>query len=245
VGAAIGVPFGWRVLFGALAVFAVGLVSVLIWMPETIRAKAPDAIAPQVLAARAARLVRNPQSFYFLILSAISMASMLLIIMAAPRIFDVSFGITGTLFASMFALHGTGIVVGQTLNRRMIPRLGIVRAMIVGNCILITSAALITLTAFLGWLTPWMLVAMFVLYSTSHLIVFSNSTALVLDPHGDIAGFAAAAYGFVSQIGASLISGVLVLLAGGDPLIFGVTLLGICLVMLAMILNWHWRRPAR
>jgi len=245
VGAAIGVPFGWRVLFGALAVFAVGLISVLIWLPETIRAKAPDAIAPRVLASRAARLVRNPQSRYFLILSAISMASMLLIIIAAPRIFDVSFGITGTLFATMFALHGTGIVVGQALNRRMIPRLGIVRAMIVGNCILIVSASLITVTALLGWLTPWSLVVMFMLFSTSHLIVFSNASALVLDPHGDIAGFAAAGYGFVSQIGASLLSGVLILLAGGDPLIFGFTLLALCLVMLVMILNWHWRYPPR
>jgi len=245
VGAAIGVPFGWRVLFGALAVFALGLISVLLRMPETIKVKTPDAIAPRVLAARAARLVSHPQSRYFLVLSAISMSTILLIIMAAPRIFDVRFGITGTLFASMFALHGTGIIAGQILNRRMIPHLGTVKAMIVGSCVLIVSTGLIAIMAALGWLTPWSLVATFVLFSTSYLIVFSNATALVLDPHGDIAGFAAAGFGFISQIGSSLLAGVLALMVGDDPLALGITLVTICLLTLAMILNWHWRHPAR
>lgn len=240
-GAAIAVPFGWRAIFAVLAVFALGLILSLLRLPETIRVRLPDSIRPSVLGARSVRLLAHPQSRYFLILSAVIMSSMIFILSSAPRLFDRNFGIVGTFFALMFALHGTGIIVGQTLNRRMIPRLGIVRAMRVGNLVLILSATSILVLALTGLATPWSMTAMFVLYSTSYLIVYSNASAMVLDPHGDIAGFAAAAYGFVSQIGASVIASVLILFTGDSIAAFGTTLLLICVTCFAMLAGWRVR----
>ena len=66
---------------------------------------------------------------------------MLFILASAPRIYDVQFGLEGAAFAMFFAVHGVGIIIGQTANRRLIPVLGVVPAMLVGNAVLILSFA--------------------------------------------------------------------------------------------------------
>lgn len=238
VGAAIAGPFGWRAVFGALALFAAGLLLVLAKMPETLAARSPDAASPAVVARRAARVFGHPQSRHFLLLSAVAMSTMLFILASAPRIYDVQFGLEGATFALFFALHGTGIVIGQAANRRLIPRLGIVPAMLVGNSVLIVAAALILAFAAAGLVDAYLMTALLILYATSYLVVYANATAMVLDPHGDIAGFAAALFGFTSQIGAAAVASTVVLFTGDSVTGFAAALLCICLVSFAMIASW-------
>jgi len=237
-GAAIAVPLGWRAIFGGLALFAAGLLLVLLRMPETIRQRVPEAVQPRVIGRRFVRIWAHPQSRYFLLVSVVIMSTMLLILSSIPRIYDVQFDIRGATFALFFALHGFGIIIGQTVNRRLITRVGVVRAMLVGNVVLIASAALILALSLAGLIDIAVMTALLVLYGTSYLVVYANATAMVLDPHGDIAGFAAAVFGFTSQIGASLIVSVLVLVTGPSPVGFGLALLGICLFCATMIVSW-------
>ncbi len=242
VGAAIATPFGWRAVFGVLTGFAGLLLLVLIWLPETIPAKVPDSMRPAVFVRRIGRIVAHPQSRHFLIVSAVVMSAMLLILSAYPRIYDTQFGIRGSVFALFFASHGIGIIVGQTANRRLIPRLGIVRTMAIANGVLILAAALILAVGVAGIANPWLMTALAILFATSYLIVFSNASAMVLDPHGDIAGFTAAVYGFASQIGSSVIVSALVVFVGNSVPVFGAVLLAICLVCFALVQWWRVRR---
>ncbi|MEQ8297053.1 MAG: MFS transporter [Nitratireductor sp.] len=241
-GAGIAALFGWRAIFAVLALFGMFLLAALTRFSETIPGLAPDALSPATYLRRTRRLVGHPQSRHFLILSAVVMATMLLILASAPRIYESAFGITGGLFAVYFALHGAGIVIGQIVNRRLIAMAGIVPAMLVGNAVLILSATLILATALAGLLTPSLLAASFVLFATSYLVVYSNAAALVLDPHGDIAGFSASLYGFVSQIGGALAVTALVVMTGDGAVAFAGALLAICLTTMAMIAWWHWSR---
>ncbi|MEP1517935.1 MAG: hypothetical protein ABJK32_17845, partial [Nitratireductor sp.] len=215
------------------------LLAALTRFSETIPKLAPDALSPATYLRRTRRLVIHAQSRHFLILSAVVMATMLLILASAPRVYESEFGITGGLFAFYFALHGTGIVIGQMVNRRLIAVAGIVPAMLVGNAVLILSATLILATALAGLLTPWLLAAFFVLFATSYLVVYSNAAAMVLDPHGDIAGFSASLYGFVSQMGGALAVTALVVMTGDGAVAFAAALLAICLTTMAMIAWWH------
>ena len=92
-----------------------------------------------------------------------------------------------------FALHGTGIVVGQLVNRRMIPIFGTVPAMLVASGILILSAALMVLFSLVGWISAYLMTAMLILLFSQlgYLVVYSiRVRARLLDPHGEIAGFA-------------------------------------------------------
>lgn len=240
-GAAIAIPFGWRAIFGVLAAFAAGLLFVLLRLPETIPHRSPDATRPAVFVRRTRRLFAHPQSRHFLLLSAIVMSTMLLILASAPRFYDREFDVSGTSFALYFALHGTGIVIGQIANRRLISAIGIVPSMLVANCVLILSATLILAFSLAGVIGPALTTALLILFATSYLVVFSNAAAMVLDPHGDIAGFAAAMYGFASQIGAAVIVSVLVLFTGDGVTAFAATLLGLCATSLVGLLVWRTR----
>lgn len=242
LGAGIALPFGWRAIFGVLAALAAGLLLFLAHMPETIPVRSRDATRLPILLGRSRRLFRNRQSRHFLVLSAVAMSSMLLILTSAPRFYEAEFGVTGTTFALYFALHGTGIVVGQSANRRLIPAIGTVRAMLAAGLVLVASAALILALSVAAVLTAASTTALLVLFATSYLIVYSNAAAMVLDPHGDIAGFAAAFYGFTSQIGSAVIVSLLVVFTAGSVTAFAVALLGLCLACLAGV--WLWLRRA-
>jgi DHA1 family bicyclomycin/chloramphenicol resistance-like MFS transporter len=242
LGAGVAALAGWRFIFLGLSVFAGGLLIVLVRLPETLPARAPDAMRLAVFLQRSRRLLTHSQSCYFIFLSAAVMASMLLILASTPRIYEHSFGLSGTAFAFYFAFHGLGIVLGQAANRRLIRGVGIVNAMILANLVLVASVSLMLAAIFAGVMSAILMTALITLFATSYLIVYSNAAAMVLDPHGDIAGFTAAFYGFVSQIGSALLVSVLVLLTGESVTGFAAALLAICLVSLGALLYWRERR---
>ncbi|WP_170314806.1 MFS transporter [Aquibium carbonis] len=242
LGASVAALAGWRFIFLGLSVFAAGLLVVLVKVPETLPRSAPDALRLQVFGQRTARLFRHPQSRHFMLLSAVVMASMLFILASTPRIYEHAFGLSGTTFALYFAFHGLGIVAGQIANRRLILEIGIVNAMIAANLVLIGSVVLMLVAIGAGVMNAFVMTALLTLFATSYLIVYSNAAAMVLDPHGDIAGFAAAFYGFTSQIGSALIVSILVFLTGDSVAGFAVALLVICLVCFGALLAWRKQR---
>ncbi|MCB1383813.1 MAG: multidrug effflux MFS transporter [Notoacmeibacter sp.] len=231
--------FGWRAIFAALAMWAVALALMLAFIPETLKAPQRDALSPAVFAANTIRLLKHPQSRRFLLVSVAAMSAMLLIIASAAPLYEQNFGLTGLAFASYFALHGTGIVIGQWANRRLIPRAGVVRAAMTGAGVLTLAASLILMVAVGGTMTPGLLTGLLVLYATSYLIVYSNAAAMVLDPHGDIAGFSTALMGFMSQIGAATIVSVLVVFIGGGLIAWAAVLTVLCLVNLLLVGTWR------
>ena len=242
LGAGVAALAGWRFIFLGLSVFAASLLIVLVRLPETLPARAPDAMRLAVFVQRSRRLLAHPQSCYFVFLSAVVMASMLLILASTPRIYEHAFGLSGTTFALYFAFHGLGIVLGQAANRRLIRGVGIVNAMILANLVLVASVSLMLAAIAAGVMSAILMTALITLFATSYLIVYSNAAAMVLDPHGDIAGFTAAFYGFVSQIGSALLVSLLVVLTGESVTGFAAALLAICLVSLGALLFWRERR---
>ncbi len=229
---------GWRGVYGLLALLAGVALWVLVRMPETLPARAASPLALGVMWERFRRIVGNRQSRHFLMVGTVAMATMILIIASAPRIYDEMFDLRGLAFTVYFALHGTGIIVGQMANRRLIVTIGIVGAMRVGAVVLIVSSALLLATGVTGTATALTTTALLILYATSFMVVFSNSAALVLDPHGDIAGFASSIYGVVTQGGAGLIATLLVVLVGGGFTAITACLLAMCLLCLGLLMAW-------
>lgn len=230
IGAVIAELTSWRFVFVAMALLGLLLLVLLIRMPETIPERSPDALDPRVMLRRARRLMLHRQSGYFLALTGIILSTMILILSGAPRIYEAGFGVTGLWFAFLFALHGLGIIVGQIANRRLITLIGTERSMILASVVLVVASGLMYAGALTGVLTAINLSALLVLFATSYLIVYSNAAALVLDPHGDIAGFAASFYGFVGQIVSAIIVSGLVYLAGESVEAWSGLLLLICVV---------------
>lgn len=236
---------GWRVIFVLLSIYAGTLLLVLLRLPETNQSKTADATRLTVILRRSRRLITHPQSRHFLAFAAIINSSIILILASLPAIYDVHFGITGLLFSLFFAVHGLGIIVGQIFNRRLISAYGPMTAMIWGGFVLVASAAMMLLGGVTGLIGAYSMSALFVLFATSYLIVYANSTAMVLDPHGDMAGFAASFFGFVSQVGASILASILFLFIGSSIVVFAVCLLAVCAASLAGNLWWQMGARAR
>lgn len=236
---------GWRGVYAVLAVLAGLAMLVLARMPETLPAKAGQPLSLALLWSRFKRVFANRQSRHFLAVGTVAMSTMILIIASAPRLYDEMFGLTGLSFTVYFALHGTGIIVGQLANRRLILTVGTVGAMRIGAAVLIVSAGLLLATGVTGTATAVTTTGLLILYATSFLVVFSNSAALVLDPHGDIAGFASSIYGVVTQGGAGLSATLLVALVGGGFTAITACLLAMCVLCLALLMAWPSADPAR
>lgn len=238
LGAGIAALTNWRFIFIGMAVFSAALLVLLRHLPETIPARSADATNPAIFMRRTARLFVHPQSCYFLLLSVIVMSSMILIVSSAPRMYDRNFGVTGALFAIFFAAHGTGIIFGQFVNRRVIGASGIERAIVLANGVLVLASGLIALFALEGLLNAFVTSGLLILFATSYMIVYSNAAALVLDPHGDIAGHAASIYGFFSQVGSGIIVSILVGPVGDSLVAWSATLFAICVFCLAAEAVW-------
>ncbi len=237
-GGGFAVLAGWRGVFAVLAALAVLALLVLIKLPETVPQRVASPLAPRLMRERLMRILREPQSRHFLIVGVVAMSTMAFIIASSARLYDENFRLTGLAFTVYFALHGFGIVIGQFANRRLITQIGTVGAMKIGCSVLIVAAMLLLGTALSGYATAASTTAIFILYATSFMIVFSNSAALVLDPHGQIAGFAASIYGFVTQGGSAIIASVLVTLVGGSLVLFSSALLTLCMLCMLLLMIW-------
>lgn len=229
---------GWRGVYGVLAFLAVVALLFLLRLPETAPVRVARPLALPMMWARFRRIAGHRQSGYFLVVGTVAMSTMVLIVASAPRLYDEMFGLTGLAFTVYFAIHGVGVVVGQIANRRLIVTAGIVGAMRIGVVVLVVSAALLLVTGLMQIASAASTTTLLTLYATSFMVVFSNAAALVLDPHGDIAGFAASIYGVVAQGVAGLVATLLVSTLGGGFVAFAAALLALCLLCLLLLFAW-------
>jgi MFS transporter, DHA1 family, multidrug resistance protein len=138
----------------------------------------------------------------------------------------------------LFALHGVGIVIGQSVNRVLIKRLGVAQSLAVGASILVLASAIMLVLSLTGTAGPLSFAFALVLFATSYLVVIANGTSLLLDPHGGIAAFTAALGGTVSQLGAGLFVSLLVLVIEPTALTFSIGLFALCCLSLIPALWW-------
>jgi MFS transporter, DHA1 family, multidrug resistance protein len=219
---------GWRAIFLGMAIFAVVLlICAAFWFQETNAAPKPDALQPRRLLHSLGRIVRNRQSRYFLVVAAATQFGIISFVSNAPRFFKSAFGIEGLQFALLFAATGLGIVLGQLANTRLIARLGVLATTRVAAFVLLTVTGLVVLLALAGILPGTLFACLMFAFNTSFMVVMANAASLVIDPHREIAGFASSAYGFFTQMTASVAAVLTVPLFNGALLPWTLTMLGV------------------
>lgn len=228
--------FSWRILFVLMLCFAGLLLLFCVFiLPETIHTKNPRATRISTFISNIGIVFANPQSRFYLILSGILMVEILLILINIPAIYELNFGISGTLFAVLFAIHGVGIILGQFINRRLLKIISIERTALIGTAFLVTITAIMLVLSLGGWMGPWILTGLLVGHATGYLVVYVNASAMTLEPHGDIAGFTSAFFGFFSQFVSSVIGALLAIFIAGDLIVWAVFLLVVALIVLTAL----------
>ena len=226
VGAVLLQFFDWHSLFIVMLIFASLLLAYcLIALPETIPQKNKTATKPSIFFTNIVAVFRNPQSRFFVLLSAVMHSIILIILINVPVIYEKNFGITGALFAVLFAIHGFGIIIGQIFNRKFIEQFGVARTTFYSSIGLLVVSVMIVLVSLLDWMNAYVLTGLLVAHASFYLVLYSNAAAMTLEPHGKIAGFTSSFYGFFSQLVASLIGVILLPFIKGDLVIWSSLLL--------------------
>jgi DHA1 family bicyclomycin/chloramphenicol resistance-like MFS transporter len=227
---------GWRGVFIGMAIFA-GLLLAwgLLRFKETNAVPDPSALRPARLLQSLLRIVRHPQSRYFLIVAAATQYGIISYVANGPRFFKSAFGVDGLEFALLFASTGLGIILGQIANNRLIARLGVLAATRIAAFVLLAVTAAMATLSLAGVLSAIVFTLLMFMFNTSFLVVIANSASLVIDPHREIAGFASSAYGFFTQLLASLAAVVTVPLFAGALQPWSLAMLAVTLAVFVLV----------
>lgn len=238
--------FGWRAMFGALLLYGGMLLAATRWgYRETITFVNPDALRPAAMLRAARRIVVHPQSLRFLLVLLVGGFAMFSYVISAPVVYAASFDTAGTKFALLYSTMGGGALSGQILNRWLIRRIGTVPTMVLAlGCATLSLLTGLTLQL-LGLLGAYGFTAVLFLFAAGFLIAVSNATALVMDPHGNYAGFAASLVGTLSFAIGSLTGTAIAQLADGDAAVLLACMLASVLACLGFAASWLWRARHR
>ena len=234
---------GWQLVFTGMLTFGVIILAVTPKIPETLKKANPNALKPSHIGQASIRVLSNRQSLYFLIVSAVLMSSMLSFVTNAARLYE-ALDIRGLAFAAGFAFIGSGIIAGQFINQNMLTRFGQTRSMAVSTNWMMTCMGLMVLFILLGWLNFWWFTVFMFVFGTFFLICYANSLSLVIDPHGDIAGFTSSFYGFFVQVFSSTLVSLLTLAFQGLPLYWSLYMCFVTAIVLLLIRHWHITKHA-
>ena len=229
----------WRLIYGCMALVAFGLIFVLATrLPETLRTQRLNALKPSILVDNCASLVGNPQSRFFMLINVLSYVVIVLVIAGSPVVFAENFGVTGALFAILFALHAVGVIIGQFLNHRSIDRFGTVGTALWAACLMAATLCAMWFLSLSGYANAYNISALIAVFAIGFLTVQVNSTAMAMTPHGHIAGFAASFIGSSSQITGSVIASLLMPLIGYSLSWWSCALMISSSMVLGMLLLW-------
>ena len=228
----------WRAVFGAMTLMAALLLAALSKIPETLAKPNPDALKPRAIAANVTALFSQRQSRYFLLLSGWTMICIVMIISGMPVVMETAFGVTGSLFAVMFAMHGLGIIFGQWANHWLIGRIGTLGASIYGAITMVAAFGLIVLLTWFNWLSAWGLAILIIMFALGYLPVYSNAASMTLEHHGQRAGFAAAFFGAYGQLFSATATTIFLAYAAGSLITWSSILLVVGTATLIGLLAW-------
>ena len=132
------------------------------------------------------------------------------------QLFREEFGVSNAFFAVSFSFIGVGIIVGQIANHKLIRHIGALDGTALALGLLLSVSLLIAAISAVDELNVYGFVALMFLFSAAFSAVFSNATALAIDPHGDIAGLASSFIGFGAVVIGTFVASTLTYWCDGD-----------------------------
>jgi DHA1 family bicyclomycin/chloramphenicol resistance-like MFS transporter len=209
VGALLLLAFGWPAIFLVL-----GGAGALLWLvawrrlPETLPAAVRGAERVPLPRSYAAVLTHRDSLRHGLTIC-FSYAGMFAYISGSPFVLIEALGVPRSLFGVLFALPALALMVGATLNRRLVTR--VEPALLLRRGVLLVAGAGLVLLALGGTGTggvAGVMVPMMV-YMLGMGLVQPNATAAALAPHGRMAGVTSSLIGS-AQTAAGAVSGSIV-----------------------------------
>lgn len=226
VGGLIGVQWGWRAVFVALALFGAAL-WLAVWrrLPETLPPGRRRGAGLRTALRGYGTLLHDHQFVAIAVLPGLAMAVLMSYVIGSPFVLREGYGLSANQFALLFAVNGVGLVGGAQVNASLVRRVAPIRIVRFALPLLLVATVVLLIAAvtgaggLFGLLAPlWVTLGLLQL-------IPPNDTAIALSRHGAMAGTAAAFIGAM-QAGVAGVVSPLVGVLGGDAR-------AMCLVMIA------------
>jgi len=230
---------GWRAIFWVLVGIGVVTLAALFTLPETLPGirRSNESVARSLV--RYGELLRHRQILAYAGAGGFFCAGMFAYVAGTPFAYINYNHLSAQLYGLLFAAGMVGIMATNTLNVRLVARIGSDRLMVFGTVLAALAALVVALTAKTGWGGLWGLaVPLFVFASATGFIV-ANSIAGALNGFPERAGAVSALVG-AFQYGSGIVgSGLVGLLADGTPWPMGlvIAITGIGSVLCARLLT--------
>ena len=233
IGQGLEALFGWRAIFALYALMA--LISSVwhLWaVPETLAPEHRRSLRLGPLFSAFAEVIRTRQTILCALAAGFVFAPFIVYLATAQQVLEELYGL-GPLFPLVFSSVTIAFAIATFGNARLVMRLGMTRCAGYAFIHLVSAAALGSLLVLFGpgdGVPPlWSYLALVALLFVGVAILFSNLTALALDPMGHLAGTAAAVVNAVSSLLATLVGLVLAQMFDGTliPMIVGFLIFGL------------------
>jgi DHA1 family bicyclomycin/chloramphenicol resistance-like MFS transporter len=204
---------GWRGVFGALALYGAALWLVMfLKLPETLEETRRIAKAPWV---GFIDVLKDRKFLGLAIIPALMGAVLMSYVVGSPFVLREYYGLSTREFAAVFALNGSGLVIGAQINAALVRRFTSAQVLRVALPVSATLISWLFVVGFTGLGGLKLLIISLFAVTLANNIAPPNASALALARFGDKAGTAAATLGFLQSAIPALISPIVGLL-GAD-----------------------------
>jgi DHA1 family bicyclomycin/chloramphenicol resistance-like MFS transporter len=195
----------WHYIF----MFMAGLAgAIFIWavlrLPETLHPEYRRALSLRVITDSFRMVFTNRVAFFYGLAGMFLFAAMFGFIISSQQIFVDIYGL-GPWFPLAFAIVAGFMAVANFVNSRIVGRLGM-RRLAHFAILAYTGAALVMLVlSFMGPVPFWAFYVLLAVIQCMFALCSSNMNSLSMEPLGQVAGTAAAVFGFMQVVGGALI----------------------------------------
>ena len=228
LGGVINEAAGWRAIFFTLALIALAQILVAWRQPETLPVERRHGGGPVRMYRNMLGLFRRPAFVGYAMAFAFGFGTMFAFIAGSSFVYQEVFGLSSVGFSAMFALNAVALLSANSLNIRLVSRIGAWRLQRIAVCLIAVGAVAVLLCALV--LPRDVDAAMYALAASVFVATFgvglnmSNSTALAQGLAADRAGAGSAVLGAGQFVVAGVMSPLVGL--GSDRLLA----LGLCMV---------------
>lgn len=234
----------WRATIGVHIIYALILLAIYIFsFKETIKLRNPTAMQPRILWNCVLTVIKHPQSRLFIIVQTLINLAMFGYVVSSQLLFATAFEITGVWFSILYGVIGLGTLPGPILNNYLVTRIGTVASMLFFHVLNLAVAIIGVLVTMAGLMDAVIFSALLFVFIMTVMANVANSSSLVMDPMGKIAGLASSLLGTVTFGIGAVGGGVFAAFLGDDPQQLFVGFLFVTIVVFLLTLWWHLTNP--
>jgi DHA1 family bicyclomycin/chloramphenicol resistance-like MFS transporter len=190
----------WHGIFIVLLVYGVLTLGwIVVRLPETLPLTERKSLAVGEVANNFLQTIRNRQTFGYALAAGSVQGILFGYVLSSQQIFTGVYGL-GHYFPLAFAAIAVGIAVAGFLNSRIVGRYGM---RMISHIALVGQLAIATVML-VAALTGWLSLTLFMILATGSLftfgLMFSNFSALAMEPQGHIAGTASSLFGSITTL---------------------------------------------